>query len=100
MNLGFADVTKIITSCVRPPHEEYGLHNAPSAQIVVYLSGSINVTVLTKLEQQSVIMHGGNVFFFFFFFAMDTEGEGHYATYPSVEWTVGLIIPLKDGRAP
>lgn len=68
MNLGLADVTKIITSCVRPPHEEYGLHNAPSAQIVVYLSGSTNVTVLTKLEQQSVIMHGGNVFFFFFFF--------------------------------
>ena len=96
MNLGFADVTKIITSCVRPPHEEYGLHNAPSAQIVVYLSGSINVTVLTKLEQQSVIMGGRNGMFF----AMDTEGEGHYATYPSDEWTVGLMIPLKDGRAP
>jgi hypothetical protein len=34
------------------------------------------------------------------FFAMDIEGEGHYATYPSDEWTVGLMVPLKDGSAP
>ncbi|KAL4943288.1 hypothetical protein BDV06DRAFT_221335 [Aspergillus oleicola] len=95
MNLDLADVSQV-NYVVRPPHEEYGLHTAPSAQIVVYLSGSINITVPTKPEQQSVIFGGANGLFF----AMDTQGEGHYATYPSDETTVGLMIPLKDGKAP
>ncbi|BCR90956.1 uncharacterized protein ACHE_60842A [Aspergillus chevalieri] len=95
MNLALADVSKV-NYVVRPPHEEYGLHNAPNAQIVVYLSGLINITVPTKPEQQSLILGGGHGLFF----AMDTEGEGHYATYPSDEQTVGLMIPLKDGKAP
>lgn len=95
MNLDLADVSKV-NYVVRPPHEDYGLHNAPSAQIVVYLSGSINITVPTKPEQQSLILGGGHGLFF----AMDTQGEGHYATYPSDEQTVGLMIPLKDGKAP
>lgn len=56
----------------------------------------INITVPTKPEQQSLILGGHNGLFF----AMDTQGEGHYATYPGNEETVGLMIPLKDEKAP
>lgn len=95
MNMHLADVTNV-TYVARPAGETYGLHNAPYAQIVVYLNGAINITVPTKPEQQSLILGGGHGLFF----AMDTEGEGHYATYPSDEQTIGLMIPLVDGKAP
>ena len=95
LNMHLADATNV-TYVARPPGEEYGLHTAPYAQIVVYLSGMINITVPTKPEQQSLILGGHNGLFF----AMDTQGEGHYATYPANEETVGLMIPLKDGKTP
>lgn len=95
LNLRLADATNV-TLVSRPAGESYGLHNAPYAQIVAYLSGLVNITVPTKPEQQSLILGGGHGLFF----AMDTLGEGHWASYPGDEETVGLMIPLVDGEAP
>ena len=95
LNMHLADITNA-TFVARPAGDVLDLHTAPHAQIVAYLSGAINITVPTKPEQQSLILGGQHGLFF----AMDTEGEGHYATYPSDEQTVGLMIPLAGGMAP
>lgn len=95
LNMHLADTTNV-TFVARPPHDVLDLHTAPYAQIVVYLNGAINITVPSKPDQVAYIPGGENGLFF----AMDTEGEGHYATYPSDVQTVGLMIPLIDEEAP
>ncbi|KAL4888895.1 hypothetical protein BDV59DRAFT_124698 [Aspergillus ambiguus] len=94
IKMTIGDVTNV-TYFSRPPHEDYGLHTAPYAQLVVFMSGLADIS-LPRSPEHAIVLGGQNGLIF----AMDTVGEGHYISYSSNEPTVGLMIPLTDGKAP
>lgn len=89
-NLTFSAPSYIII----PPRFNGGLHTAPRAQLVHYLSGVAHITVPQDdgVELWLVGGKGGLVF------ALDTEGEGHVTKYPSDEETVVVTFGLEGER--
>ncbi|KAI0084846.1 hypothetical protein BDY19DRAFT_855424, partial [Irpex rosettiformis] len=84
------------TYTVIPPRFEGGVHNAPHAQLVSFLSGVIHITLPTDPSASAWIIGGidGTIL------ALDTTGSGHNTSYPSGQETRGLQIPFEGGRVP
>ncbi|KAI0795302.1 hypothetical protein BC629DRAFT_1506764 [Irpex lacteus] len=84
------------TYTVIPPRFEGGVHNAPHAQLVTFLSGVIHITLPNDPTASAYLVGGidGNIL------ALDTDGSGHNTSYPSNAETRALQIPFNRGRIP
>lgn len=80
---------------VIPPRTNAGLHVAPAAQFVVFLSGLIHLTLPNSTDEAWVV--GGK---YGMILAGDTAGKstfGHNTEYPGNEATVAVQVPLAPG---
>ncbi|KAI0755397.1 hypothetical protein BC629DRAFT_1296874 [Irpex lacteus] len=84
------------TYTVIPPRFEGGVHNAPHAQLVTFLSGVIHITLPTDPTASAYLVGGidGTIL------ALDTTGSGHNTSYPSNTETRALQIAFEGGRVP
>ncbi|KAI0795364.1 hypothetical protein BC629DRAFT_1286656 [Irpex lacteus] len=84
------------TYTVIPPRFEGGVHNAPHPQLVVFLSGTIHITLPTDPHSQAWLQGGPNGLIL----ALDATGSGHNTSYPGSVETRALQIPFEDGFIP
>ncbi|KAF3765042.1 hypothetical protein M406DRAFT_243506, partial [Cryphonectria parasitica EP155] len=97
-SLDLGDVSNL-TYTVLPAAYDGGLHNAPHAQWVVFISGLAYITLPTNTSAAAYVPGGE----FGVIFAADTaavSAEGHRTQYPGVTETVALQIPVADGKVP
>ncbi|KJZ78300.1 hypothetical protein HIM_02338 [Hirsutella minnesotensis 3608] len=83
---------------VIPSHFDGGIHNAPRAQFVAFLSGQAHVTIPDS-DEEALIEGGANGVII----AVDTSDvskQGHRTTYPSNVSTNVLQLPFADGKIP
>ncbi|CBX91779.1 hypothetical protein IAQ61_011071 [Plenodomus lingam] len=85
------------TYTVLPPRFDGGLHNAPAAQLVHFLSGLVHLTLPQDPEGQELWIVGGKGGLVF---AADTVGQGHKTRYPGDEVTVAVVAPFEGGKVP
>ncbi|KAK1139335.1 hypothetical protein N8T08_001106 [Aspergillus melleus] len=73
------------------PRTDNGLHNAPSAQWVIFLSGLAHIALPHSHEEAYI--RGGK---YGAILALDTpdKSDGHLTDYPSDEETVAVEVPL------
>ncbi|EME46876.1 hypothetical protein DOTSEDRAFT_110508, partial [Dothistroma septosporum NZE10] len=84
-----------ISYTVIPPRTNAGLHVAPAAQFVIFLSGLIHLTLPNSTQEAWVA--GGK---YGVIFAADTKDRstfGHITNYPANEDTVVVQVPLAPG---
>ncbi|PGG95819.1 hypothetical protein AJ79_09856 [Helicocarpus griseus UAMH5409] len=81
-----------------PPHFDGGLHNAPAAQYVVFLSGLAHITLPHSREE--VWVRGGARGMIVAADTAEVAGEGHRTEYPGDEVTVAVQMPFRDGVVP
>ncbi|KAI0084839.1 hypothetical protein BDY19DRAFT_909581 [Irpex rosettiformis] len=84
------------TYTVIPPRFEGGVHNAPHAQLVAFLSGTIHITIPTDPSAEAWVQGGINGLIL----ALDTTGSGHNTSYPGNVETRALQIPFDEGFVP
>ncbi|KJZ75180.1 hypothetical protein HIM_05374 [Hirsutella minnesotensis 3608] len=90
-----------VESCaytIIPPNFDGGLHNAPAAQYVSFLSGSAHITV--PGSQDEAVVDGGADGLIIVTDTVDVSKQGHRTVYPEDNPTVALQIPLERGRIP
>jgi hypothetical protein len=80
---------------VIPPHFDAGVHNAPAPQLVVFLSGLANVSLVEANE--FVMVKGGKNGVII---AVDTMGTGHITRYTGNKETIILQLPFEGGKVP
>ncbi|KAF2199523.1 hypothetical protein GQ43DRAFT_376068 [Delitschia confertaspora ATCC 74209] len=81
---------------VLPPRYNGGLHNAPTPQLVHFISGMVHLTLPHNDSVDAWLLGGvGGLLF-----ATDIEGTGHITTYPSDQTTVAITAPFEGGRIP
>ncbi|KAH7371732.1 hypothetical protein BKA66DRAFT_514069 [Pyrenochaeta sp. MPI-SDFR-AT-0127] len=81
---------------ILPPRYNGGLHTAPVAQLVHFLSGVAHLTLPQDNETELWIVGGKGGLLF----AVDTTGQGHFTNYPTDQETVALVAPFEGGRVP
>ncbi|GFF26867.1 hypothetical protein IFM61606_05484 [Aspergillus udagawae] len=82
------------TYSIVPAQLDGGIHNAPTRQWVVFLSGLAHVT-LPHSDDEAWIL-GGKHGMILALDTADVSADGHYTEYPSDEATVAMTVPLKD----
>ncbi|KJZ76309.1 hypothetical protein HIM_04391 [Hirsutella minnesotensis 3608] len=96
-NTNLGPVTSLAYTVI-PSHFDGGLHNAPCAQFVSFLSGQAVVTI-PGTDEEAIIEGGANGLII----AVDTSDvskEGHRTTYPGDTPTVALQLPFPGGKIP
>jgi hypothetical protein len=93
-----ATITNItnLAYAIIPPRFDGGLHIAPAAQIIHFLSGIAHVTLPQDPSSDLWIIGGKGGLLF----AVDTTGMGHVTMYPSDEATVAIAAPFEGGVVP
>ncbi|KAL9111390.1 MAG: hypothetical protein Q9227_004267 [Pyrenula ochraceoflavens] len=86
------------TYTILPAHFDGGLHNAPAAQYVAFLSGVANVTLPDSDEK--VVIEGGADGLIIAADTADVSEKGHITKYPGDTPTMALSIPFRDGEVP
>ncbi|KAN0087150.1 hypothetical protein V8E54_000838 [Elaphomyces granulatus] len=85
------------TFSIIPARFNGGIHNAPAAQWVIFLSGLAHITLPNSTDKASIQggKHGTIL-------ALDTSdvSNGHITDYPTDEVTTAVQIPLEDGKIP
>ncbi|KAM5439821.1 hypothetical protein MferCBS31731_004231 [Microsporum ferrugineum] len=83
---------------VLPPKFDGGLHNAPTVQWVVFVSGLAHITLPNRTEEAWV--RGGVNGAIIAADTADVSEKGHSTVYPSNVQTVSWQIPLRGGVLP
>ncbi|PHH91005.1 hypothetical protein CDD83_1983 [Cordyceps sp. RAO-2017] len=96
-NTQLGDVDKLAYT-VLPADFDGGLHNAPAAQYVAFLSGHARITVPGSDDVADI--HGGADGLIIVTDIASASTEGHRTTYPGKTPTAALQIPFKDGQIP
>lgn len=81
---------------ILPPRYNGGLHTAPAAQLVHFLSGVAHLTLPQDNGTDLWILGGKGGLLF----AVDTTGTGHFTMYPSDQETVAITAPFEGGKVP
>ncbi|KAL6702548.1 hypothetical protein ACN47E_001545 [Coniothyrium glycines] len=81
---------------VLPPRYDGGIHTAPVAQLVHFISGAAHIT-LPFNDTASLWLMGGKGGLLF---AVDTTGSGHITRYPSDQETLAITAPFANGLVP
>ncbi|SMR54497.1 unnamed protein product [Zymoseptoria tritici ST99CH_3D1] len=84
-----------VSYTVIPPRTNAGLHRAPAAQFVTFLSGLVHITLPNCTDDAWVI--GGKYGLIFAEDTADVSVYGHGTEYPANEDTVALQVPLAPG---
>ena len=82
---------------VTPPYSNQGVHTAAKPQLVHAISGLLVISVPNDEEQEPIQLLGGPSGLLL---ALDTEGTGHETAQPSDEYSMGFVLPFKDGIVP
>lgn len=91
--------TSTMSYSVLPAEFDAGVHNAPSVQWVIYLSGLAHIT-LPADNTTSAFVTGGQFGVLFATDTADVSSTGHSTSYPGITETVALQIPTLDGEIP
>ncbi|KAK2865162.1 hypothetical protein FQN49_003847 [Arthroderma sp. PD_2] len=83
---------------VLPPRFDGGLHTAPTAQWVIFVSGLAHITLPNGAEEAWV--RGGVNGAIIAADTADVSEKGHFTVYPSNMQTIAWQIPLRDGTLP
>ncbi|EGD86740.1 hypothetical protein H112_05247 [Trichophyton rubrum D6] len=83
---------------VLPPNFNGGLHNAPVAQWVIYVSGVAHITLPNRTEETWI--RGGANGAIIAADTADASERGHFTVYPSNIQTIAWQLPFKDGALP
>ncbi|MCJ1440172.1 MAG: hypothetical protein MMC23_000655 [Stictis urceolatum] len=86
------------TYTVLPAKFDGGLHRAPVAQYVAFISGLAHVTLPTSKTEAYI--EGGKNGLIIAADTADLSTQGHGTNYPGKVETVALQIPFKDGKIP
>ncbi|CZT22439.1 uncharacterized protein RCC_08309 [Ramularia collo-cygni] len=84
-----------VSYTVIPPRTNAGLHRAPTAQFVTFLSGLIHVTLPNSTDDAWII--GGKYGLIFAEDTADVSEYGHGTEYPAKGDTIALEVPLAPG---
>ncbi|KAK5991881.1 hypothetical protein PT974_05268 [Cladobotryum mycophilum] len=96
LSLTVGDASKV-TYTIIPGQFDGGLHNAPAAQLVHFISGVAHITLPSSKDEAWI--HGGK---YGLIAAVDTAAvskTGHRTQYPSMADTIGLQLPLNNWSA-
>ncbi|PSR83815.1 hypothetical protein BD289DRAFT_435236 [Coniella lustricola] len=93
-SLELGDVTNL-TYTVLPAGFDGGLHNAPRAQWVIFISGLAYITLPTNSTTAAYIP-GGEFGVIFAADTADVSAAGHRTQYPGVTETVALQMPVDE----
>ncbi|KAF1985907.1 hypothetical protein K402DRAFT_356312 [Aulographum hederae CBS 113979] len=90
--LSFESLANRATYTLLPARFDGGVHNAPSVQLVIFLSGVIHLT-LPNSTAETWVIGGANGMIV----AADVTGTGHRTVYPTDETTVAIQVPFEGG---